>query len=106
MLFRSYNGTFVKEGTWYTEIVGNSFTKRFNCKWGNETLTWTIKKGSLGGMVRVYLDNETIGSYNSYSRTTTTEQIIIAKNLSKGNHTYVVFCSYSPRYLQDQQTQL
>ena len=86
----TYNGTFVKEGTWYTERVGNSFTKRFNCKWGNETLTWTIKKGSLGGMVRVYLDNETIGNYNSYSRTTTTEQIIIAKNLSKGNHTFKV----------------
>src|SRR5699024_4651424 len=41
-------------------------------------------------MVRVYLDNEIIGNYTSYSRTTTTEQIIIAKNLSKCNHTFKV----------------
>src|SRR5699024_5315009 len=86
----TYNGTIVKEGTWYTERVGNSFTKRLNCKWGNETLAWTIKKSSLGGMVRVYLDNAIIGNYNSYSRTTRTEQIIIARNLSKGNHTIKV----------------
>ena len=86
----TYNGTFVKEGTWYTERVGNSFTKQINCKWGNETLTWTIKKGSLGGMVRVFLDNGVIDNYNTYSRTTTTEQIIIAKNLTKGNHTFKV----------------
>ncbi|MBO3062713.1 prophage endopeptidase tail family protein [Mammaliicoccus fleurettii] len=84
----TYVGTFIKEGTWYTETINNSYTKQFNCKWGNETLTFTLKKGSLGGMVRAYLDNEEIGRYNTYSKTVTSEQIIISKNLTKGNHTF------------------
>ena len=36
----TYNGTFFKEGTWRTQEVGASYKKRFECKWGNETLTW------------------------------------------------------------------
>lgn len=86
----TYNGTFIKEGTWYTETINNSYSKQFTCKWGNETLMWTIKKGSLGGMVKAYLDNEEIGVYNTYSKTATTEQIVVAKNLSKGTHSFKV----------------
>lgn len=86
----TYNGTFVKEGTWYTETINNSYSKEFTCKWGNETLVWTIKKDSLGGTVKVYLDNEEIGTYNTYSKTATTEQIVVAKNLSKALHTFKV----------------
>ncbi|MFI3546276.1 prophage endopeptidase tail family protein [Mammaliicoccus sciuri] len=94
----TYNGTFIKEGTWYTETINNSFSKSFICKWGNETLMWTIKKGSLGGVVKTYLDGEEMGTYNTYSKTATTEQIVVAKNLSKGPHTFnVVFVGTVPK---------
>ncbi|SUM33736.1 prophage endopeptidase tail family protein [Staphylococcus gallinarum] len=47
-----FNGKFFKEGTWRTQNVGDSYEKTFECKWGNETLTWTLKKLSRGGIVR------------------------------------------------------
>lgn len=84
----SYSGTFIKEGTWRTEEVGASYSKTFNCKWGNETLEWTLKKMSKGGLVDVYLDNKLIGRYECYSKTATSEKIVIARNLSKGDHTF------------------
>lgn len=84
----NYSGTFIKEGTWRTEVVGASYTKAINCKWGNETLEWTLKKMSKGGLVDVYLDNKLIGKYNCYSKTATSEKIIIARNLSKGEHAF------------------
>src|SRR5699024_3480468 len=66
-----FNGTFLKEGTWRTESVGASYTKTFNCKWGNEILEWTLKKMSKGGLLDVYLDGELVGQYECYSRTAT-----------------------------------
>lgn len=84
----NYSGTFIKEGTWRTEIVGASYTKTFNCKWGNETLEWSLKKMSKGGKLDVFLDDEHIGSYQCYSKTATTEKIIIAKGLKKGTHKF------------------
>src|SRR5699024_6149595 len=84
----SYSGTFIKDGTWRTESVGASYTKTFNCKWGNETLEWTLKKTSKGGVLDVYLDDEHIDRYECYSKTATSEKIIIAKGLKKGNHTF------------------
>lgn len=84
----SYSGTFIKDGTWRTESVGASYTKTFNCKWGNETLEWTLKKMAKGGILDVYLDDEHIGRYECYSKTATSEKIVIARNLSKGNHTF------------------
>lgn len=84
----SYSGTFIKDGTWRTEKVGASYTKTFNCKWGNETLEWTLKKMSKGGVLDVYLDDEHIDRYECYSKTATSEKIIIAKGLKKGNHTF------------------
>lgn len=83
-----YSGTFIKDGTWRTEIKGASYSKTFNCKWGNETLEWTLKKMSKGGLVDVYLDGEIVGTYECYSKTATSEKIVIARNLSKGNHTF------------------
>ena len=92
-----YNGTFFKEGTWRTEIKGASYSKTFNCKWGNETLEWTLKKMSKGGLVDVYLDNEIVGTYECYSKTATSEKIVIAQRLTKGNHTFkVVFKGAKP----------
>ena len=83
-----YNGTFIKEGTWRTEKVGASFEKTFNCKWGNETLVWSLKKMSKGGLLDVYLDGDYIGRFSCYSRTSRSENIVIAKNLSKGTHIF------------------
>ena len=84
----TYNGTFLKEGTWRTQVVGASYEKRFECKWGNETLTWSLKKLSRGGVIDVYLDNKIIGRYSCYSHTARSENIVIARNLSKGWHTF------------------
>ena len=85
-----YNGTFIKEGTWRTEKVGASFEKTFNCKWGNETLVWSLKKMSKGGLLDVYLDGNYIGRFSCYSRTSRSESIVIAKNLKKGTHIFKV----------------
>lgn len=84
----TYTGTFIKDGTWRTETIGAAYSKEFECKWGNETLTWTLKKMSKGGLLDVYLDNKLIGTYDCYSNTATSEQIVIAKNLLKGKHTF------------------
>lgn len=84
----NYAGTFIKEGTWKTEDIGATYWKEFNCKWGNETLEWSLKKMSKGGLLDVYLDNKLIGSYECYSKTATSEKIVIARNLSKGTHTF------------------
>ncbi|MTV20871.1 prophage endopeptidase tail family protein [Staphylococcus delphini] len=84
----SLNGIFEKSGTWYTEKIGASYLKEFECKWGNETLVWTLKKMSKGGTLDVYLDDVKIGSYDCYSKTATSEQITIKQGLSKGKHTF------------------
>ena len=54
----TYSGTFDKSGTWSTTTVGASYSKQFECKWGNETLVWTLKKMAKGGLVDVYLDDK------------------------------------------------
>ncbi|WP_141714488.1 prophage endopeptidase tail family protein [Staphylococcus equorum] len=84
----SYSGTFIKDSTWRTEVVGASYSKEINCKWGNEILEWTLKKMAKGGLLDVYLDNKLIGSYECYSKTATSEKVVIARNLSKGTHTF------------------
>lgn len=83
-------GTFNKDGTWYSETSGASYTKTFTCKWGNETLTWTNKQLSRGGMVDVYLDDKKIGSYSQYSKRSKTNQVVIKKGLEVGKHTFKV----------------
>lgn len=84
------SGRFVKEGTWYSTEVGSSYSKTFNCKWGNETLTWTNKQMSKGGIVDVYLDGNKIGTFSQFRKTSKTDPIVIAKNLDKGEHTFKV----------------
>ena len=83
-----YSGKFTKESIWHTTEVGASYTKTFNCKWGNETLTWTRKRGSKGGKVDIYLDGTKLDSFNTYSKTSKTDSLVIAKNLEKGEHTF------------------
>ncbi|MCQ3816714.1 prophage endopeptidase tail family protein [Staphylococcus xylosus] len=93
----NYNGKFFKEGTWRTQEVGASYSEEFDCKWGNETLTWSLKKLSRGGLLDVYIDNVKIDRYSCYSHTARTESIVIARNLSKGKHTFkAVFIGPDP----------
>lgn len=84
------NGNWIKDGTYRTETVGASYEYEFNCKWGNETLVFSLKKGPKGGIVRVQFDEEIVGDYEVFSRTATTERIVIFKNIKKGRHTFKV----------------
>lgn len=93
----NYSGKFFKEGTWRTQVIGAYYSKELNCKWGNETLTWSLKKLSRGGLLDVYIDGEKIDRYSCYSHTARTESIVIARNLSKGEHTFkAVFVGPDP----------
>lgn len=84
----NYSGSFIKDGTWRTEKVGASYSKTFECKHGNETLEWTLKKMSKGGVLDVYLDDEKVDTYECYNKNSTTEKIVIKKGLSRGEHTF------------------
>lgn len=84
----TFNGNFIKKGNWRTETKGNSYEREFDCKWGNETLVFNLKKGEKGGLWDVYLDDEYVDTFECFSRTATTERIVIMKNLKKGNHIF------------------
>ncbi|WP_436883659.1 prophage endopeptidase tail family protein [Mammaliicoccus sciuri] len=84
----NFKGNFIKTGTWRTESVGASFEVQIDCRWCNETLMFNFKKGELGGVWDFYLDGEFYESMSAWSRRTITEPLIIAKNLSKGPHTF------------------
>lgn len=93
----NYSGTFFKEGTWRTQVIGASYTKTIECKHGNEYLTWSLKKLSRGGLLDVYIDGKKIDRYSCYSHTSRSESIVIARNLSKGKHTFkAVFVGPDP----------
>ncbi|PIH09057.1 peptidase, partial [Staphylococcus epidermidis] len=62
--------------------------KEIYCKWGNETLTWSLKKMPNGGVLDVYIDNKLINRYTCYSRRTLSESIVIKKGLTKGKHKF------------------
>ena len=84
----TFKGTFIQKGNWRTETVGAYYEREFDCKWGNETLVYNLKKGTAGGIWDVFLDGEFVDTFECFSRTATTERIVIAKNLSKGKHTF------------------
>lgn len=81
-------GNFIKSGTWRTETIGDFYEREFECKWGNETLVFNMKKGKYGGKWNIYLDNEYVDTFECFSRTATTERIVIMKNIKKGKHTF------------------
>src|SRR5699024_2030318 len=83
----TYEGTFIKEGTWRTVQMGASFSCDVTCKWGNDTITFKLKKASKGGIMTLYLDSKKIDDYSCYTRTTTTKNIVHSTRLSKGTHT-------------------
>lgn len=84
----TYSGNFIRKGTWRTEEVGAYYEKEIYCKWGNETLTWSLKKMPNGGVLDVYIDNKLINRYTCYSRRTLSESIVIKKGLTKGKHKF------------------
>ncbi len=84
------SGSYSKTGTWWTGTVKGYYEKTFECKWGNEDLTWSRKQASLGGRVDVYLDGVHINTFDQYRKTAKTDTIVIAKNLEKGMHTFKV----------------
>lgn len=83
-----FKGNFIKKGTWRTETKGNYYEREFNCKWGNETLVFSLKKGEKGGIWDIYLDNKYIDTHKSFSRTSAVERIVVAKNIKKGKHIF------------------
>lgn len=83
----NYSGTFMKDGTWRTEQVGASFSYTLNCKYGNETVIFSLKRMSKGGVIQIFFDNKLIDEYSCYSKTANTQTITLKKDASKGNHT-------------------
>ena len=63
--------------------VGASYTKTFNCEYGNETLEWTLKKMSKGGVLDIYLDDEHVDRYECYSKTARLKGLSLLERLIK-----------------------
>ncbi len=84
----TFKGKFIQKGNWRTETIGAYYEREFDCKWGNETLAYNLKKGTAGGIWDIFLDGEFVDTFECFSRTATTERIVIAKNLSKGKHKF------------------
>lgn len=81
------NGKFITSGTYRTENPGDSYKATIECKYGNETIEWTLKKMSKGGIIQVYFDGEDMGEYSCYSKNAKSDTITIKKNVAKGSHT-------------------
>lgn len=79
-------GNFIKKGTYRTENINDYYEYTLNAKWGNEMIEWSMKKGKLGGKVKVELDGKKVDEYNTYSEDTKTEKVIIGTKVSKGKH--------------------
>ena len=80
------NGKFDTNGTYKSERVGDSYVATIDCKYGNETVTWTLKQMSKGGQIRVKFDGEDMGEYSCYSKNAQSKSITIKKNVKKGKH--------------------
>lgn len=83
----TYSGKFIKDGTWRTEEIGASFLYTLNCKYGNETIIFTLKRMSKGGLINLYYDGKKIGEYSCYSKSSNTQNVEITKSATKGKHT-------------------
>lgn len=83
----TYNGNFIKDGTWRTEVVGASFSYTLNCKHGNETIIFNLKRMSKGGIMKLYFDDVLIGEQDCYSKSANTKAITLSKNAEQGKHT-------------------
>lgn len=83
----TYSGTFIKDGTWRTEVVGASFSYTLNCKFGNETIIFNLKRMSKGGIMKLYFDDVMIGEQDCYSKSANTKVITLSTSAKQGKHT-------------------
>lgn len=83
----TYSGTFIKDGTWRTEVVGASFSYTLNCKHGNETIIFNLKRMSKGGIMKLYFDDVMIGEQDCYSKSANTKKITLSTSAKQGKHT-------------------
>lgn len=83
----TYSGTFIKDGTWRTEVVGASFSYTLNCKYGNETIIFNLKRMSKGGIMELYFDSVMIGEQDCYSKSANTKAITLSTSAKQGKHT-------------------
>ncbi len=100
-----YSNGFIKEGTYRTETIGSKATINFDCKYGNETVRFTIKKGSQGGIYKLILDGKQIKQISCFAKSVQSETIDLIKNIDKGKHVLeMIFLGEDPKieliYLQ------
>lgn len=76
-----------KYSTWWLNDVGDYFEYTLNCKYGKESLEWSMRMRDKGGKAAVYIDNKYVGTYETYSKSSKTKKVRIASSLSKGKHT-------------------
>ncbi|WP_314347652.1 prophage endopeptidase tail family protein [Mammaliicoccus vitulinus] len=96
----TYSSSFDKStSTYFSETVDAKQSHTFTCKFGKETLRYTIKKGPYGGMIEFFVDGNSLGKKSSWAKSSSSETIDLIKDLSKGKHTIeVVFKGDDPAH--------
>lgn len=95
----SYTNDFQKEKTWGTDKIGGKATVTIDCKYGDETIIYTIKKGKDGGLFDAYIDGNKIGRYSCWAKSAGSEKIDLKKDVSKGKHKLeFVFVGKDPKH--------
>lgn len=94
-----FTGTFIKEQTYRTEIVGAKATINFKCKFGDETIRFTIKKGKQGGLYNLFLDGKKLKQISCYAKSAQSETIDLIKHVEQGAHKIeMVFVGEDPAH--------
>lgn len=94
-----YTGTFIKDQTYRTEVVGAKATINFKCKFGDETVRFTIKKGKQGGLYNLFLDGKKLKQISCYAKTAQSETIDLVKHVEQGAHKLeMVFVGEDPKH--------
>ncbi|AZB66802.1 prophage endopeptidase tail family protein [Staphylococcus pseudintermedius] len=95
----TYSSDFHKEKTWGTDVVGGRATVSVKCKFGNETIRYTIKKGPNGGLFDAFIDGQKIGTFSCWAKDVESKTIDLKKNVSKGVHSLeFVFIGADPEH--------
>lgn len=83
----TFNGNLNKNyKTWFLNDVRDYFEYEIECKYGSESLTWTMVKNSKGGNAEVFIDDESVGIYSTYGKDFDKKKIQIASSMKKGKH--------------------
>ncbi|PTK27522.1 prophage endopeptidase tail family protein [Mammaliicoccus sciuri] len=83
----TYSSSFKKESSYYSETPSAKQSYVITCKFGDETLRHTIKKGPLGGLFETFVDGNSLGTKSCWAKSSSSETIDLIKGLSKGRHT-------------------